>query len=115
MILALYVELSAGVYSPVRHGPGVLRVVTCFPNATNSRNTALRSGEPGGGRRVGVSAMQASLLSTGLRCTEENFLDHPISSGRPRGPKDDRSSGRPTLVRRGAPKTGTPRFVGTAF
>ena len=46
---------------------GVHNVVTYFSNATNLRGTALRSGEPGGGRGIGVIAMLAGLLALRFR------------------------------------------------
>jgi hypothetical protein len=56
-------------------------IVTYFTNATNLRGEALCSGEPGGGRGIGVSAMQASLLFPRFRRTETNLLVQPITSG----------------------------------
>ena len=42
---------------------GAHNVVTYFPNIRDLRGMALRSGEPGGGCRIGMSAMLACLLA----------------------------------------------------
>jgi hypothetical protein len=48
----------------------VQNVVTSFANPTNLRATALRSGEPAGGPRIGVSATLAGLFPSCLPRTE---------------------------------------------
>ena len=94
---------------------GVHNVVTYSKNATEPRGTALRYGKQGGGCKIGVSAMQAGLSFPGLRRTEEDLSDPPISPGQPRGPNDARASGRLTSTHRSTRKTSAAKFVHKAY
>lgn len=77
---------------------GAHNIVTYFTDATKLRGTAVRSWDPGGGCRIGVSAMHAGFLFPCLCRTEENLLDQPISSAQPRGQTDVRASVRQPAI-----------------
>jgi len=110
-------NLVEDAFCQVHQTSGEHRTLTYFTKATDwrthLRDASLRSGWPGGGRRIGVSAVLADFMASCFRPPG----DRPGRAGPlQRTQKGTRCTCiRAALVRRSAPKTSTPRFVGTEF